>query len=113
VAVTAAWLRDHKAMLEAGVVFDWHFAADQIRIYRAVTAHAHLHAPGEPVVLIWADRKPAPRVRFPFMGNGVFELYIGDDVWNCFAPRADHPDWDENTYWPESALARLRRDGGQ
>ena len=103
-----AWQTAWDKMLSDGVVFDWDRAAPLIRAYRATTAYAAVGG-GDPRVAIVKEGKPALREPFKFAGTSVFELWIGDEVWNCFAPRSEKPEWDEHTWWPDSARALLTR----
>ncbi len=89
------------AVLADGVVFDWDRAAQIVRTYKARRAYAASHSQGR--ALIWENDKPAPRPAFRFAGNECLELVIGEEVWNCFAPRVERPDWVADTYWPEDA----------
>jgi len=96
-------LEEWNRMLMQGVVFNWNLAAKLIRTYGAIVAEASI--PGVGSVVIWKEGGPAPREPFEFAGTGVIELRIGDEVWNCITAKTDHPDWNKDTYWPESALA--------
>jgi hypothetical protein len=115
-------MEELKAVMAAGVVFDWDEAAILIYAYNRYgtlgTAYARMCGDGNKQILIWKDGQPAPRPEvFPFISHDCFELYIGsgggitDDqpIYNCFCPQSDHPDWIENTYWPQSALDILTK----
>lgn len=108
-------LDEYKATMKAGVVFDWHLAAELIGGYNRFgldTAYARL--PGVGRVLIWKDGKSAAQEPFSFTGHNCFELLIGEGdshgdrpIYNCYCPQSDHTDWNADTYWPESALVIL------
>lgn len=105
------WEEEWLATLAAGVVFDWSHPvlvgytqrwkkAGQRGKFYVIT-----RSQGQ--VLIWEDGNPVPKPsNFKFAGNEVFELTTGfgahgeGDVWNCFVPKSERPDWDEDTYWP-------------
>lgn len=80
------------------IAFDWHLAARIIRAYKPFVAYAAV-ARG-PKSLIWKDGGPTSRDhRLEFVDAGTYELWIGDEVWNCFVEVDAEPD-----YWPASAL---------
>lgn len=88
------------------VVFDWQLATEIVKGYKPIRAYAASHSQGR--VLIWANGQPAPKPAFKFAGTEVLELIIGEEIWNCMEKKSDHPDWNEDTYWP---LVEAERSG--
>ena len=95
-------IEEWNAMLKAGVVFDWRLAMSIIKGYGAIRAYAY--SPSQGQVLIWQNDGPAPKPEnFKFAGNELFELRIGEEIWNCLEPQSLYMEWNENTYWPKDA----------
>jgi hypothetical protein len=102
------YLADLNAELKEGVVFDWDHPVVRSLAARKSKGTWYAGSRGQGRVVIWKDGAPAPKPEFKFAGNEIFELDSGigqhgdADIWNCFVSKAEHPDWDENTYWPEA-----------
>ncbi len=94
-------MEQYERMMADGVVFDWDFAAKIVRAYQATRAYARSQSQGR--ALIWEGDAPAPRPEFKFTGNEQLELVIGDEVWDCYVPATERPDWVKQAYWPEDA----------
>jgi len=107
-------LEELNAVLAAGVVFDWHLAADLLRAYRPNIAHVSNY---ETTVVIWQDGCPVIPKEFPFANKRGFELQIGEedshgmgvDFYNCECAQSEHPEWNEKTCWPTSAVQLLEK----
>jgi hypothetical protein len=96
------------AILEAGVVFDWKHPVLVGFIKRHMMGTFYASSRSQGTVAIWKDGVPLPKpANFKFAGHEVFELSTGEgphgegDVWNCFEEQSTHPDWNEDTYFPE------------
>ncbi len=101
-----------KAYLEAGVVFDWHLAADLLRGWCPDVAYVCDYEAEK--VVIWKDGHPMIPEGFSFANQRGFELQIGDGdshgdcpLYNCECAQSKHPEWNEDTVWPESARQLL------
>jgi hypothetical protein len=96
-------------MLEDGVVFDWaHPVVQKMIVERKSKGTWYASSKSQGRVVIWQDDAPAPKPPgFKFAGNEIFELDSGigahgdGDIWNCFVKKAEHPEWDADTYWPQ------------
>ena len=104
------------AMAEANVgaphmVFDWDKAARLIRDQKPGVASAGLRSDWEYTGgEIFADGKPVPEDdTYTYLRSywAVPELDLDGEVVECYAMQDDKPEWDEKTYWPESALVIL------
>jgi hypothetical protein len=101
-------LQDHLDYLAKGVVFDWAHPVVQGILRRKAMGSWYARSKSQGSVLIWKDGAPAPKpVGFKFVGTELLEFHTefdahGDgEVWSCYTARSDHPDWNEDTYWPE------------
>lgn len=97
-------------------VFDWDLAAERIVAAKARNASAGLAGDwewtGGPIL---RDGSPIPDGEtYTFLAStwATPELEIDGDLRNdCMAMQSATPGWDDDTYWPESALAILREGG--
>lgn len=96
------------------MVFDWDEAARRIVATKPKSASAGLRDDwewtGGP---IFESGKIVPREEtYTFLSStwAVPELEMDNTVKSCYKMKSEVPDWDEHTYWPESALAILRGD---
>lgn len=107
-------LEELNAILAAGVVFDWHLAAELLRGWCPTIAHVSNY---ETTVVIWKNGGPVIQREFPFANKRGFELQIGEedshgmgvDFYNCECAQSEHPEWNEKTCWPKSALDLLEK----
>lgn len=92
-------------------VFDWHKAARRIREASPKEAGAGLagdwnYTGGD----IFRDGKPVPRKdTYTYLASNwaTPELSLDGNEEPCWVYEDESPGWDQNTYWPESALAIL------
>jgi len=90
------------------MVFDWDKAARIIKERGATEASAGLsedweYTGGE----ILSDGKPVPKEdTYVYLASlwATPELDIDGDLIDCWKYQEETPGWDENTYWPQSAL---------
>ena len=98
------------------MVFDWHKAARLILQHGAKHAEAGLKDDwGYTGGCILHNKMPLGREdSYTYLSSNwarpEIELEPGG-VMECWCWQHEHPDWNENTFWPESALAILR--GGE
>lgn len=92
-------------------VFDWNRAAEIIKEKRPDKAGAGLSGDwewtGGP---IWLDGKPVPKEdTYTYLSScwATPELEIDGEIIDCYKMQSEVPDWDCDTYWPQSALAIL------
>ena len=98
--------RDKEAM-----VFDWDKAARLIREQQPKYVSAGLrddweHTGGE----IYADGEPISRDdTYTYLSStwAIPEIDIDGDRQPCYRMQSEVPDWDSDTFWPESAIAIL------
>lgn len=95
--------------MKAGLkVFDWHKAARRIRDSGAVSASAGLSGDwewtgGE----IFAYGKPLlAGESYTYLASiwATPELEIDDTTEDCWCWQSEHPDWNSDTRWPQSAV---------
>jgi hypothetical protein len=99
-------LEQLEAMLKDGVLFDWTRAGDICRVYKGASAYCFNHASGKRTC-VWEYGRAAPREEgFKFGGNSVIELIIGEETWNCFVGKSEHPEWSEDSYWPKGIIPK-------
>jgi hypothetical protein len=95
-------------------VFDWDRAAKLIRDSRPEVASAGLADDWEYTGgAIYRDGAPVPvHDTYVFLAStwAAPELDLDDEVTECWRYESETPGWDQNTYWPESALAILSGD---
>jgi hypothetical protein len=96
------------------MVFDWDKAATLIKEKGVKEASAGLCGDwewtGGPIL---ADGKPVPREdTYTYLAStwATPELELdGEDLIDCYKMQSETDDWDEDTYWPESALKILEQ----
>lgn len=92
-------------------VFDWHKAAKLIKESGSKNASAGLSGDwewtgGE----IFRDGKPVPKEdTYTYLAStwATPELMHDGEMIDCYLMQSQTPGWDEDTYWPDSALAIL------
>ena len=92
------------------MVFDWDKAARLIKERRPKSASAGLRSDWEYTGgSIFENGKPVPKVdTYTFLSSiwATPELDLDGDIVECFIID-ENSDWNEHTYWPESALTIL------
>jgi hypothetical protein len=90
------------------MVFDWHKAAKLIRDKKPKLAMAGLRDDwewtGGP---IFTEGQPVPRENtYTYLRStwAVPELNLDGEIIECFVMSSERPEWNANTYWPQSAL---------
>jgi len=93
------------------MVFDWDRAAERIKETNPTRASAGLQGDwGWTGGRIWADGKPVPHGQtYTYLAStwATPELELDGEREECFRLIDASPDWDQDTYWPLSALAIL------
>jgi hypothetical protein len=93
------------------MVFDWDKAAKLIKERKPKQAAAGLRSDWEYTGgEIYSEGKPIPKEdTYTYLSStwAVPELDMDGDVVDCFKMQSELPDWDNDTYWPESALKIL------
>ena len=93
------------------MVFDWDRAAEIIKERNAQTASAGLSGDWE-----WTGGEilrggaPVPKDEtYTYLAStwATPELEVDGEVIDCFKMESETPGWNSDTYWPESALAKL------
>lgn len=106
----SAFMNGQLNMGKARMVFDWDEAATLIAQHKPKRASAGLAGDwewtgGE----IWADGAPVPREdTYTYLAStwATPELNMDGDIVECYRMEYE-TEWDEETYWPESALRIL------
>lgn len=93
------------------MVFDWDKAADLINERRPQTAGAGLANDWDGTGgQIYRDGKPVPHGEsYTYLAStwATPELCMDGEYVDCWTWAGDTPGWNADTYWPESAVARL------
>ena len=94
------------------MVFDWDKAAQLIRETNPQMASAGLKSDweytGGP---IYCEGQPVPEDdTYTYLAStwATPELDMDGNVMDCYKMQSETPDWDSDTYWPESALKILK-----
>lgn len=94
-------------------VFDWEKAARLIAERKPTEAGAGLANDWEWTGgAIWRDGKPVPAgetYTYLMSNHAAPELEMDGERMDCWRWEKDAPDWDEKTYWPQSALDILAK----
>lgn len=99
------------------MVFDWNKAARLIREHKPLVASAGLRSDwewtgGE----IFRGEKPVDKEEaYTYSGFGsllsstwaIPEIDLDGDVQDCYVMQSEQPEWNSDTWWPESALRIL------
>ena len=93
------------------MVFDWDRAAEIIKARKAHSASAGLSRDwGATSAVIFYDGKPTPPGDPDTYLASTWarpELCVDGKTFGCFKMQSETPGWDAETYWPESARAKL------
>lgn len=106
-----AFRRGQESRGREPMVFDWERAAKIIRERGAQSAGAGLQDDWEWTGGdIFRDGKPIPKEEtYTYLAStwAKPELRVENEVVECFRMLSETPGWNENTYWPTSALKIL------
>ncbi len=93
----------HREMM----IFDWDRAAEIIRDSREMEASAGLSGDWEYTggTILREGVPLAPEETYVFLGStwAQPQLLVGGKLVECWRLQGETPEWDEHTYWPESA----------
>ncbi len=95
-----------------GTVFNWDLAAQLIRERKPAIARAGLLEDwGCTGGVIFNDEKPTPANKtYTFLSSkwATPVLMLDSEIVECWVYKTDAPEWNCDTYWPESALKILQ-----